>query len=174
VSKDLLYLTSIAEALERIAHYTTEGRTALASTLVQDGVIRNLIVIGEAVKNLSSQLRDRETETPWKSIAGMRDVLSCSKILRYSQGLTRERLLADEMKVDAVLRNLEGLGEEAKQIPLAARERHPQVPWRRIAGLGDGLAHACFGLEEVTIWQIVAESIPALAGQLHQVVESEL
>jgi uncharacterized protein with HEPN domain len=47
VSKDLLYLTSISEALERIAHYTTEGRTAfLASTLLQDGVIRNLIVIG--------------------------------------------------------------------------------------------------------------------------------
>jgi len=54
VSKDLLYLTSISEALERIALYTTEGRTAfLASTLVQDGVIRNLIVIGEDLKNLS-------------------------------------------------------------------------------------------------------------------------
>jgi uncharacterized protein with HEPN domain len=76
VSKDLLYLTSISEALERIAHYTTEGRTAfLASTLVQDGVIRNLIVIGEAVKNLSTDLRESEPATPWKSIAGMRDVL---------------------------------------------------------------------------------------------------
>jgi uncharacterized protein with HEPN domain len=76
VSKDLLYLTSISEALERIALYTTEGRTAfLASTLVQDGVIRNLIVIGVAVKNLSSDLRDREAATPWTSIAGTRDVL---------------------------------------------------------------------------------------------------
>ncbi|TVS01933.1 MAG: DUF86 domain-containing protein [Cyanobium sp. PLM2.Bin73] len=76
MSKDLLYLTSIAEALERITLYTMEGRSVfLASTLVQDGVIRNLIVIGEAVKNLSSELRDRETTTPWKSIAGMRDVL---------------------------------------------------------------------------------------------------
>ena len=76
MSKDLLYLTSIAEALERIAHYTMEGRSAfLASTLVQDGVIRNLIVIGEAVKNLSTDLRESEPSTPWKSIAGMRDVL---------------------------------------------------------------------------------------------------
>lgn len=72
MSKDLLYLTSISEALERITHYTTEGRTAfLAATLVQDGVIRNLIVIGEAVKNLSADLRDTETTTPWKSIAGI-------------------------------------------------------------------------------------------------------
>ena len=76
MSKDLLYLTSISDALDRIAEYTTEGRRAfLASTLVQDGVIRNLIVIGEAVKNLSSELRDAEAATPWRAIAGMRDVL---------------------------------------------------------------------------------------------------
>lgn len=76
MSKDLLYLTSISEALERITLYTLEGRGAfLASTLVQDGVIRNLIVVGEAVKNLSTDLRESEPSTPWKSIAGMRDVL---------------------------------------------------------------------------------------------------
>ncbi|MCP9819390.1 DUF86 domain-containing protein [Synechococcus sp. Cruz-9H2] len=76
MSKDLLYLTSISEALERINLYTPEGRSAfLASTLVKDGVIRNLIMIGEAVKNLSADLRESESSTPWKSIAGMRDVL---------------------------------------------------------------------------------------------------
>ena len=42
---------------------------------MQDGVIRNLIVVGEAVKNLSVDLRESEPSTPWKSIAGMRDVL---------------------------------------------------------------------------------------------------
>jgi uncharacterized protein with HEPN domain len=55
--------------------------------------------------------------------------LCCSKVLRYSQGLTRQQFLADEMLVDAVLRNLEVLGEAAKQIPAAVRERHPQLPW---------------------------------------------
>jgi uncharacterized protein with HEPN domain len=98
----------------------------------------------------------------------------CSKVLRYSQGFTRQHFLADEMLVDAVLRNLELLGEAAKQIPPAVRERHPQLPWRRIAGLRDVLAHAYFGLEEDTIWQIVSESIPALDDQLDEVVEAEL
>ena len=98
----------------------------------------------------------------------------CTKILRYSQGLTKQHCLAYEMMVDAVLRNLEVLGEAAKQIPPAVRERHPQLPWRRIAGLRDVLVHAYFGLEEDTIWQIVSESIPALADQLDQVVEAEL
>lgn len=59
-------------------------------------------------------------------------------------------------------------------MPAIGRERHPQLPWRRIAGLRDVLAHAYFGLKEDTIWQIVSESIPALAEQLDQVVEAEL
>ena len=96
------------------------------------------------------------------------------KILRYSQGRTKQHFFADEMLVDAVLRNLEVLGEAAKQIPPAVRERYPKLPWRRIAGLRDVLAHACFSLEEDTIWQIVPERIPALADQLDQVVEAEL
>jgi uncharacterized protein with HEPN domain len=76
VNKDQLYLESIAEALERICCYTQDGQAAFfASTLHQDGVIRNLIVIGEAVKNLSVDLRESETGIPWKVMAGMRDVL---------------------------------------------------------------------------------------------------
>ena len=59
-------------------------------------------------------------------------------------------------------------------MPAIGRERHPKLPWRRIAGLRDVLAHAYFGLEEDTIWQIVSESIPALSDQLDQVVEAEL
>lgn len=98
----------------------------------------------------------------------------CTKILRYSQGRTKQHFFADEMLVDAVLRNLEVLGEAAKQIPPAVRERHPKLPWRRIAGLRDVLAHACFSLKEDTIWQVVPERIPALADQLDQVVEAEL
>ena len=76
---------------------------------------------------------------------------------------------ADELVTDAVLRNLELLGEAAKQIPDAVRDRHPAVPWRRIAGLRDVLAHAYFGLEDETIWQIVSSSVPALADQLNAV-----
>ena len=59
MNKDLLYLESIRDCLERIAEYTATGKQAfLDSRLIQDGVIRNLEVIGEATKNLSSELRE--------------------------------------------------------------------------------------------------------------------
>lgn len=76
MNKDRLYLESIRDCLERIAEYTEPGEAAfLASRLIQDGVIRNLEVIGEATKNLSEDLRASNPSTPWRQIAGMRDVL---------------------------------------------------------------------------------------------------
>ena len=76
MNKDRLYLESIRDCLERIAEYTEHGEaTFLASRLIQDGVIRNLEVIGEATKNLSEDLRAANPSIPWRQIAGMRDVL---------------------------------------------------------------------------------------------------
>jgi len=76
VSKDRLYLESIRDCLERIADYTSAGESRfMTSCLIQDAVIRNLEVIGEATKNLSPELRAASPEIPWRQIAGMRDVL---------------------------------------------------------------------------------------------------
>ena len=76
MNKDRLYLESIRDGLERIAEYTAAGEQAfLASRLIQDGVIRNLEVNGEATKNLSGELRAVNPTIPWRQIAGMRDVL---------------------------------------------------------------------------------------------------
>ena len=76
MNKDRLYLESIRDCLERIAEYTSGGEQEfLASRLIQDGVVRNLEVIGEATKNLSTELREANPAIPWRQIAGMRDVL---------------------------------------------------------------------------------------------------
>jgi uncharacterized protein with HEPN domain len=74
VKDDQVYLLHIRDALERILLYTTGGRQAfLIDARTQDAVIRNLEVVGEAVKNLSESLKARHAEIPWRRIAGMGD-----------------------------------------------------------------------------------------------------
>ncbi len=76
MSRDQLLLEHIRDAAARISHYTTGGKSAfLADSLIQDGVMRNLEVIGEAVKGLSDASRNQQPQIPWKRIAGLRDFL---------------------------------------------------------------------------------------------------
>src|SRR5262245_60471484 len=71
---DSVYLQHILGSAKRVRDYTRDGRDAfLAKTMAQDAVIRNLEIIGEAVKNLSQTVRTANPDVPWKRIAGMRD-----------------------------------------------------------------------------------------------------
>jgi uncharacterized protein with HEPN domain len=74
VKDDRIYLLHVRDAIQRIFKYTADGEEAFfADSKTQDAVVRNLEIIGEAVKNLSPALRDANPEIPWKRIAGMRD-----------------------------------------------------------------------------------------------------
>ena len=70
------------------------------------------------------------------------------------------------MAHDAILRNLETLGEAAKCVPAEARTIDPEISWRRIAGLRDVLAHAYFGVDEDIVWNVVSAEIPVLLPRL--------
>lgn len=73
---DELNVACIADCLERIALYTSSGRAAFnQSTLIQDAVIRNFQVMGEATKNISEALKLAYSDVPWRRVAGFRDVL---------------------------------------------------------------------------------------------------
>lgn len=73
---DKVYLKHILDAIGAIEEYTQAGHQAFSTTrMMQDAVIRNLEIIGEAVKNLSSSLRTGHPEIPWQRIAGLRDIL---------------------------------------------------------------------------------------------------
>ncbi|VCU52731.1 hypothetical protein TTHN1_00484 [Thermus thermophilus] len=97
----------------------------------------------------------------------------CEKVMRYTEGLDFDTFVRNELVYDAVLRNLEVLGEAAKKVPDPVRARYPSVEWRAIAGLRDVLAHAYFALDDATLWDIVAHKVPALAEALRQILEEE-
>jgi uncharacterized protein with HEPN domain len=73
---DRLYLTNIKDCIERIESYTSAGKdTFLETPMIQDAVIRNFEVIGEATKRLSENLKAEHPDIAWRQIAGFRDVL---------------------------------------------------------------------------------------------------
>ena len=73
---DRIYLLHIRDAIQYIIQYTEAGRESfLADRKTQDAVVRNLEIIGEATKRLSSSLKDAHSDISWKPIAGMRDKL---------------------------------------------------------------------------------------------------
>lgn len=73
---DAVHLQHILECIMRIEHYTAGGRAEfMASTLVQDGVIRNLQTLGQSVLKLSETLKSSHPEVDWKNIIGLRNVL---------------------------------------------------------------------------------------------------
>lgn len=71
-------------------------------------------------------------------------IAACEKVLRYTHGMDRDALLADEKTHDAVLRNLEVIGEAAKHLPDEARQLAGEIEWRKICGFRDYLAHAYY------------------------------
>ena len=76
MKEDRLYITNILECIERIESYIAEGRDSfLQSRMVQDAVIRNFEVMGEATKRLSQELRSENSDIPWRQMAGFRDML---------------------------------------------------------------------------------------------------
>ena len=76
MSDDRLYLIHVVESIERIEDYTREGRDVfMSSPMVQDAVVRNFEIIGEAVKQIPILLKEEHPDIPWRRIAGLRDVL---------------------------------------------------------------------------------------------------
>jgi uncharacterized protein with HEPN domain len=104
----------------------------------------------------------------------LEDILeSCGKIVRYTEQLSFDQFLEDEQTYDAVVRNLEIIGEAAKNVPENVRLRYPDIEWRKIAGLRDIIAHEYFGVDDDILWDIIQNKIRSLQAEVRSVVESQ-
>lgn len=84
------------------------------------------------------------------------------KIERYLAGESLEILFQDEMLLDAVVRELEIIGEAAKNVSKEYRQKNPSMPWQSMTGMRNRLIHEYFGVDRKVVWDTCQTDIPEL------------
>lgn len=93
----------------------------------------------------------------------LKDILvAIRKIENYTEKLTYEEFLKDELRQDGVVKNLEVIGEAVKNIPQDIKNKKPEIEWKKIAGLRDILTHEYFGINFEIVWDVIMKKIPDL------------
>ncbi len=100
------------------------------------------------------------------------DILEAvTKVPEYTAGFSDEQFFADRKTVEAVVWNLQIIGEAAKKVPEEIRSRYPDLPWRDMAGLQDIIVHQYFGIKLDVIWKIVQNDVPVLGNGIRGILE---
>ncbi|AKG91065.1 hypothetical protein GAH_01648 [Geoglobus ahangari] len=98
---------------------------------------------------------------------------SIEKIESYISGVSRDGFLKDEKTKDAVVRNLEIIGEAANQIPEENRKRYNDVPWTQIVGLRNRLIHGYFVVDYEIVWNVISGELSDLKIRIKKILERE-
>ena len=91
----------------------------------------------------------------------------------YTAGMTFEQFLKDSKTQDAVVRNLEVIGEATKNLSSRLRKAYPQIPWKDLAGVRDKMIHHYFGINYEIVWMIAKEELPSLLPQIEDILMRE-
>ncbi|MGH9855593.1 MAG: HepT-like ribonuclease domain-containing protein, partial [Blastocatellia bacterium] len=95
------------------------------------------------------------------------------RIEDYTAGVTYEGFLADTKTQDAVIRNLEIIGEATKNLSEELRTKRPNIPWKSMAGVRDKLIHHYFGVNLDIVWQVATAELPQVIAQLARILDEE-
>jgi uncharacterized protein with HEPN domain len=94
--------------------------------------------------------------------------LFASRAISYCADISQDAFETNRLVQDAVLRNIELIGEAATRIPPEVREAHPAIAWRQIVAMRNQLIHGYLGIDLEIVWDVVQVELPALLEQCAQ------
>ena len=94
---------------------------------------------------------------------------SIDHALLYSKGMTMNDFMGNRLVQDGVIRNFMVMGEAVKRLSAQLREAHPDVPWKRIAGMHDKLVHDYMGIDRIAVWLTVERILPGTRSRLAEI-----
>lgn len=101
------------------------------------------------------------------------DILECcGRIEEYLSGKSKEMFFEDMMLQDAVVRNIEIIGEASKSLTAEFRQRVPVIEWRDIMRMRDKIVHHYFKLDLDVVWQTATDDVPRLALEIRNASDS--
>lgn len=92
------------------------------------------------------------------------------RIRTYTHEMTYKEFLEDTRTQDAVIRNLEIIGEATKKLSMELRNRYPNVPWKEMAGARDRLIHNYFGVDLEVVWKISTAELSDLTLEITKIL----
>jgi uncharacterized protein with HEPN domain len=107
----------------------------------------------------------------WNFLHDIREAIR--RILTYTAGLTYQQFMEDIKTQDAVVRNLEIIGEATKNLSVNARKSHSEVPWKELMGMRDKMIHHYFGINYEIVWTIAKEELAVLLPQIEKLLPKE-
>lgn len=97
---------------------------------------------------------------------------ACEKVRVYTKDMNFSEFVRDEKTKDAVLRNLEVIGEAVKNLPDDFKEVHKEIKWKGPAGMRDKLIHEYFGVSPEIVWETLKNDIPQLELQIKNILKA--
>jgi uncharacterized protein with HEPN domain len=101
------------------------------------------------------------------------DILEAgNRIRNYVGEMTYHEFLQDPKTQDAVVRNIEVIGEAVKNLSTSLKERQPAIEWKSIAGMRDRIIHFYFGINWEIVWSVVNDKMPEIMPRIEKLVKA--